>query len=152
MAEPWANLEHDIGEAFVHAEASLGLDPGTLDLDMFDIEYIENYSGKKLYKQLSSEGVSDFGFGDLGGLEDDDLYEIENYREYDTWADNALDWVTDGFPAIIIVKGVPTELRNLVDEEYKNGKYEEICDGRGRSNIAVAVGAKSVPVALLVAK
>lgn len=150
--DPWRNINDDMVAGLEHMEASLDLDVGSLDVDMFEMQQVDEYPIKKLYKQLRSEGVCDFKLGELSDLDDDDIDEIENYREYDEWAENALSWLEDGFPALIIASGVPSEIADEVADEYKDGNYMEIVDGRGRSNIAVAINVPSIPVLLLTPK
>lgn len=152
MSDPWRNVDNDLLAAFEHMESTLGLEFGALDIDMFEMQQIDEYPIKDLYRQMKAEGVADFKLGELSKLDDDDLDEIEGYRDYDEWADNVLSWLEEGFPAIIMAEGVPSEVIDEVDEDYTDGNYMEIVDGRGRSNIATAIKIPSIPVLLLIPK
>ena len=145
LSDPWQNMESDIQDALYHVENSLMLDFGTLDIDMFNVSKDPSYDYSIL---VEGQGWSEWDRGELmawGQFNPNMADELDGYREM------APTWPEEGFPAIIVVDGIPSEIFDNLDgdnKEYASG-YLDIADGRGRSSVAYGMGLETLPAVIL---
>lgn len=129
--DPFRNLQRDLREAMQHMRESYGPMPPLSSLRVtkhraMPLDTIAGYG--------DPSGWSEWDEGELVGLDTDELRdELESYRGR-AFAERALGWLRDGFPAVV-----------LVDV----GRAVDIADGRGRFSVALATGARTMPAVVV---
>ena len=129
MKNPYRNADSDIADACEYVGEMLGTEPpefevseGRLPLD----EVLE-------WDDYGSWG--EWSEGELVPMTWDEVRdELASFRG-DEWASEALHWLDDGIPAIVLA-------------ELDDGT-RMIADGRGRTSFAVGFNFKSVPVLIM---
>lgn len=131
---PWRNVEHDLEESIDHLSDFVRLKNGQdvtdfLSKDSFDLEFIENFETEDLYR-----------YDDISSWLEVEPNEIKNMSKNDRIiflkqlrGSYAKNWINDGIPAIILID-LP--------------EFKAIGDGRGRTNFAIGMGYKTVPVVI----
>ena len=132
--DPFRNMEHDIEEAIDYCSNYVELpnEKSLIDipLEWFEVSKNEQFPTKDLFKY---EDVSSWMYIEPGELKRKSKNEkIKFLREIR--GVYASSWIDEGIPAIILVDF---------------GKYTFIGDGRGRTNFAIGMDLKTVPVVLL---
>lgn len=151
LLDPWRNIEYDIKAALEHMSVVFSLDQ--LDMSLFDIEQIPDYAYKPLYEKITHNWDEGWGFGEFLNLtEEERREELRSFRGED-WAET-IEYLEDGFPSIVIIRGFPEEHSNWLEEEEKEQAefYEDIGDGQGRCVVAYALGVESLPATVLTSK
>jgi hypothetical protein len=83
---------------------------------------------------LALDDISSWGEwakGELKGLSPDELFDAMRSFRGLKWAETALTWLRDGFPAIVVIE---------------TPEFLGISDGRGRVSLAYGLGLTSIPV------
>jgi hypothetical protein len=135
--DPFRNVEHDIEEAIDHCSnyVELNDEKSLIDipLEWFEISKIEQFPTKDLSKYEDPSSWKDVEPGELKRKSKNE--KISFLRKIR--GNYAAKWIDEGIPAIVLVDF---------------GKYTFIGDGRGRTNFAIGMDLKTVPVVLLVLK
>jgi hypothetical protein len=135
--DPFRNVEHDIEEAIDYCSNYVELpnEKSLIDipLEWFEISKMEQFPTKDLFKY---EDVSSWMYIEPGELKRKSKNEKIKFLKQIRGI-HAVSWLNDGIPAIVLVDF---------------GKYTFIGDGRGRTNFAIGMDLKTVPVVLLVLK
>jgi len=138
FSNPWRNAHQDTMDALSHAADFYDINPINEDLepDDFNISYVwmplDEVGG---YDDISS--WLDAEEGELAGASDEEILDWASDFRGSYFRDRVRDILTKGFPAIVVVDTI---------------KYTGIGDGRGRFNLATALGLKKLPVILLTDK
>ena len=132
--DPFRNMDHDIEEAIDYCSNYVELIDGKnlidIPLEWFEISKNERFPTKDLFKY---EDVSSWIYVEPGELKRKSKNEkIKFLREIR--GTHTISWIDEGIPAIILADF---------------GKYTFIGDGRGRTNFAIGMDLKTVPVVLL---
>lgn len=128
--DPYRNENSDIASAMEYVQESFELDR-ELHLDkkrrMMSVKEILEWDDYGSWGQWSPN--------ELKTLSSEDLFEELRVFRGVRWAETALTWLQEGFPAIVLV-----QLHDVA----------AVADGRGRLGLAVGLGVKKLPVIELV--
>jgi len=128
--DPFRNLEQDTQDALQHAEQ---MDENVPDY----VWHVTKHPRMSLKKVLTLDDVSSWGewaAGELKELSPDELFEHMRSFRGRAWAETALTWARDGFPAIVVTE---------------TPEYVGISDGRGRVSLAYGLGVTNIPVVMM---
>lgn len=132
--DPFRNMDHDIEEAIDYCSYNVELADGKslmdIPLEWFEISKIEQFPTKDLFKY---EDISSWLYVELGELKRKSKNE-KNKLLTELRGIYAIRWSNEGIPAIVLVDF---------------GKYTFMGDGRGRTNFAIGMDLKTVPVVLM---
>ena len=133
-------MNRDLKDAVDHVSAW-----GDFDLSEFNKHTIGSVDIEKLEYYEDMDRWIDFEHGELANASDEEIEEaLTKFRDA-SFAERALGWIkSKKFPPIVLV-GFP-------NEEDDSGFGAEIGDGRGRINVATAMGIKKLPLIYLVHK
>ena len=137
--DPFRNIEHDIEEAidFISSEGRFSLRNGSsfdeIPLEWFEIQKIENFPIQNLYQYDDIKRWLDVDPGELKLKSKEYVIQfLKTLRGTHTKL-----WIKDGIPAIV--------LADICG-------YRFLADGRGRTNFAIGMNLRTVPVVLLTLK
>lgn len=123
----------DIEDAIDHLEGVLDIRDSVLSIDLFDIKNVPNFD----YSQTEDDFGSwaEWDDGELEDLDEEELMdELIGFRGR-SFAQQAMKWIkTDKWPPIVVVD---TDI------------FYEICDGRGRTSVAIGIGKKTLPATII---
>lgn len=131
--DPFRNLPQDTRDAMQHAEQ--------MDENVPDYKWhITKSRNMSLGSILALDDISSWGewaFGELKGLDPDELFDAMRSFRGLKWAETASTWLRDGFPAVVVIE---------------TPEYTGVSDGRGRASLAYGLGLKSIPAVLMKAE
>jgi hypothetical protein len=144
VADPYRNAKRDTSHALEHFFGMTHQDP---DPSVPFEETRTEMAVSKILKWDDSEGVwLEWEPRELANASDSDLRAAFGQYRGSTWAHRALEWLTAGIPAVVLVEGYPTRAT-------RGGRARKavriIGDGYGRLSMAVGLGIKHLPVVVL---
>lgn len=135
--QPWRNLKHDIADGLAHVS------------DFIDVDYLDpdEALNPTLYRQIKTwlslpeiaryddvAGWLEVDAGELAGADTAEILQWARHYRGTEFAAAVTDTLRHGFAALVIMD---------------TSEFTGIVDGRGRFNLAVALGVEALPVLLL---
>ena len=112
-------------------------------IDDFNVKSLGELPLARIRRMEDWSSWIDVDPSDFEGMSTEErLAELESFRGA-AWAKRAASWLKDGVPPIIVISA---------PMESEDSLYQQIGDGRGRINFALAMGLKKLPVIQMVMK
>lgn len=133
MTDFFKNYEHDIQRAIEEFFEE------KYDSDKFSVQYHESVLLSWILSRTTASYVAHLPPESLKKASTNQLYEKLADYNGEEWAKLALTWLTEGFPAIVLV---------VIDSDVGPPEYV-LGDGQHRLSLAQAVGTETIPVIIV---